>query len=69
MEVQTTKTLCENCIFATYNDDNTQQTGCELGRIEKYQALGCVVSAKNEETGRQSYVIDNRVCMACRNSE
>lgn len=65
--MEKTQTLCKDCIFAVYNNENTQQVDCKLGRLEKYRELGCLVDAKEKETGRMSYVIDNRVCMACRN--
>ena len=61
------RTLCKNCIFAVHEKD--KQVGCSLGRLEKYESLGCVVKAEEEETGKQSFVIDNRYCLACRNQD
>jgi len=61
------RTLCKNCVFATH--EGNIQTGCELGRLEKYKLLGCVVDAQDVETGKKSFVIDNRYCLACRNEE
>ena len=61
------RTLCKDCIFAIYEDN--AQTGCGMGRLEKYKDLGCAVDAKEVETGRKSFVIDNRYCLACRNQD
>ena len=61
------RTLCKECVFATHEEDI--QVGCELGRLEKYKLLGCVVDAEEVETGKKSFVIDNRYCLACRNKD
>ena len=61
------RTLCKDCVFATHEED--VQVGCELGRLEKYKLLGCVVDAEEVETGKKSFVIDNRYCLACRNQK
>ena len=61
------RTLCKDCVFATHEEN--VQVGCELGRLEKYKLLGCVVDAEEVETGKKSFVIDNRYCLACRNKD
>lgn len=70
------KTLCKNCIFAIHENDTdipfprvTYQTGCSLGRLEKYKLLDCVVEAEDLDTGNKSFIIDNRYCLACRNHD
>jgi hypothetical protein len=56
------KTKCDDCIFANIN--YAQQTGCELGFVEKFIERG--EATLNEIT--RFYEI-NRLCRACRNSD
>tara|TARA_R110002110_G_scaffold37253_6_gene123267 strand:- start:6082 stop:6978 length:897 start_codon:yes stop_codon:yes gene_type:complete len=48
--VQTNITSCKNCVFSIENEEGNQ-TGCKLGRIEKYRERGVtIVEARNEES-------------------
>ncbi len=65
-------TSCQDCLFAdgTCSRDNIfTQTGCDLGRVDKYRQLGCLVEAENENG--EFYIIQGRACNAFRhkNSE
>lgn len=51
----TKQTSCKHCLFSVY--ENNTQTGCELGRIEKFGDL--VISAYDND--KEFYVID-RIC-------
>jgi hypothetical protein len=55
------ETACKECLFAMY--DGKTQTGCTLGRIEKFQDLGKVIDAYDDE--KEFYVIEG-VCNAVR---
>jgi len=58
-------TSCKECIFATY--DGKSQTGCELGRIEKFKKLDCIIEAFDED--KEFYIVNGRFCLACRDRE
>lgn len=55
------KTLCKECIFATYHD-NDIQSGCKLHRLEIFQNRGKALFVDN------NYEIDG-FCNFCRNKE
>jgi hypothetical protein len=56
-------TSCRDCRFARY--DRSCQTGCDLGRLERFAASGAtVVEARDDE--REFSVIDGRACLAWR---
>jgi hypothetical protein len=62
------RTLCRDCIFASFTDG--VQEGCVLGRLEKFKSLGTEVSIEiDPEKEKQYYVINDRYCMACRNDK
>jgi hypothetical protein len=50
--------------FALY-EQNTQ-TGCFFNRIEKYKKQGVNVVEAEDENQVQFYVIEERLCLACR---
>jgi hypothetical protein len=53
-------TICNKCIFAV--TENGEQTGCKLGRLEKFKELGV---AEKEDSG---FYRIKRLCIACRDS-
>ena len=58
-------TSCRDCIFATYDEQNKTQKGCELNKIEKLINSGVkVVESFDEE--KEFYVLDNHACMTYR---
>ena len=59
------KTLCRDCIFAVFDD--SEQTSCEIGRLDKYHELGCTELFEDNKTNKKFFVIQDRYCMACRN--
>jgi hypothetical protein len=63
-----TRTLCRDCIFGNFEDN--KQTGCSLGRLEKFVELGTQVeTGTDEESGKEYSVIVDRYCMMCRNQD
>lgn len=54
-EIGKLHTCCKNCVFAEYKDKT--QTGCKLGRIEKFGPS--VVECKDENT---EFFVINRLC-------
>ena len=62
----TIKSTCETCIFATY--DNSVQTGCRLGRLDKFAERGVAIHSRLTEDNRNVFVIE-RFCSAARNAE
>ncbi len=63
MEMKQVHTSCRDCQFAVY-DVLPTQTGCELGRTDRYREQGCLVEAYDEEC--EFYVVDGRACNAFR---
>lgn len=57
-------TACKDCVFATYIGKT--QTGCALGRLDKYRAAGTQVDECYDED-KEFFVIRGRICAACRN--
>lgn len=55
------KTECDKCVFAIR--ENSEQTGCHLGRLQSYKKSGI---AEIKDNG--SYTI-NGLCLACRNTQ
>ena len=54
------KTTCRECIFRL-NDDDGNQNGCYLGKLEKY-------IDKNNTDKENDYYVINGLCNTCRNS-
>ena len=55
------QTACRDCAFAEY-DDNTQ-TGCKLGKLEKFRQNGASVKEVFDETNKEYFVVDGRFCV------
>ena len=70
------KTSCEKCCFAIFQDlqpESTEtpvatQTGCRLGRLDKFKKVGTPVRTKLTDDNRFVYVIE-RLCLAARTSD
>lgn len=61
-------TSCGDCVFAQYS--GRVQTGCDLGRIEKFvQQNTNILVHEDEEENRKHFVILERICNACRNQD
>ncbi len=58
------KTTCNTCVFATWNDEYTQQIGCELGRLDKFKEKG--QAELIEDKAGFSYYHIKRFCSTCR---
>lgn len=63
LESNNYETACKECLFAIY--DGKTQTGCTLGRIEKFQDLEQVIDAYDDS--KEFYVIKG-ICNAVRQS-
>ena len=61
------KTLCRDCIFAEWDKNN--QTGCSIGRLDKYKELDCVFDCEEGEEDKKFFMINGRYCMMCRNQK
>lgn len=61
------RTICRDCIFAEFTDDAITQTGCKLGRLDKFREKQ---KAKiiEDENGLEYYEIGT-FCNTCRNTE
>lgn len=53
--VELAKTSCKNCCFAIY--ENITQTGCELGRVDRFRSVNKVVEAYDND--KEFYVIQD----------
>lgn len=60
-------TICRDCIFANFNESHTLQTGCELGRLSKFQEQNKATLIQDEATGLEYYDILT-ICNTCRDS-
>jgi hypothetical protein len=58
---QTYRTLCRECVLAEYEGDT--QSGCKLGRIEKFEARGIPVVGLDD--GVKKYLSIGTFCNAC----
>lgn len=61
------KTSCELCCFANFDEANVQ-TGCKLGRLERFKEMGVEVTLRQADNGRTAALI-GRVCVAARKDE
>ena len=59
-------TSCCGCIFA--ETEGKKQTGCEIGRLDKFISLGTDIQEAENEKKEEFYVI-RRLCNAYRNEE
>ena len=47
---QTNVTSCKSCVFSIRDEEGFRQTGCKIGRIEKYRKKGIpIIEARDEE--------------------
>jgi hypothetical protein len=61
-------TVCKNCIYAIYNEENKSQIGCEFDRIEKLKKNGIkVIESYDDE--KEFFVLDNHACMSYREKD
>jgi len=58
------KTICRDCIFAEFTDDAVTQTGCKLGRLDKFRDKGKTKPIE-DENGLEYYEIST-LCNTCR---
>lgn len=56
-------TACLGCVFSI--KQGKEQVGCRLGRTDRYNDLGCLVEAYDDEEN-EFYVVTNRICHAKR---
>ena len=59
-------TACCGCVFA--ETEGKKQTGCEIGRLDKFISLGTDIEEAENEKKEEFYVI-RRLCNAYRNEE
>lgn len=59
------ETVCKECVWAEY--EGKTQVDCKLGRLAKFRTQGTLV-AEVYDDDKEFFVIENRVCNACRNS-
>ena len=62
-----TETICRDCAFAVY--DGETQTGCSIGKLDKFEEQGAEVLEVYDETNKEFYVIKGRVCVSWRGSK
>ena len=55
------ETICRDCAFAIYEEQT--QTGCSLGKIDKFEEQDTEILEVYDETDREFYVIKGRVCV------
>ncbi len=58
------RTICRDCIFAEFTEDSVTQTGCRLGRLDKYRDKG-KTNLIEDENGLEYYEIST-FCNTCR---
>lgn len=58
------QTACRDCVFARYTDKT--QTGCTLGRLDRFEEQGVLIEATDNET--DFYLID-RICLTHRHKD
>lgn len=62
------QTICRDCIFAEYDAEKIQ-SGCAMGRIEKYLNQGARITYEDADDGRKYCKILDRFCLANRNHD
>lgn len=66
--MKTKDTICKNCYFAEWDDDQETQIGCSLGMLDNARQAGLeVVDVFDDE--KAFNIIKNRQCMYCRPKE
>lgn len=63
----TLRTICRDCVFAEFNAELTEQTGCYFNRLEKFKERNLIENKVDEETNLKYFEIQT-FCNACRNS-
>ena len=66
-ECENPQTVCRDCCFAEY-DDKTQ-TGCTIGKIDLLKENGAEIIEAYDETEKEFFVVDGRVCVFWREPE
>jgi len=61
------ETICRDCAFAVYDEET--QTGCSIGKIDKFEKQGAEIIEVYDETNKEFYVIKGRVCVSWRGSD
>jgi len=61
------ETICRDCAFSVYDGDT--QTGCLLGKIDKFDAQDTEILEVYDETNKEFYVIKGRVCVFWRGGD
>lgn len=65
--VPMSSTFCMNCVFAQFDETNTQ-TGCKANRLELFKKAGIPISTTPSEDFT-SYIIEGKACVYYRNKE
>lgn len=74
--LQKTHTSCKDCVFAQYTTPFNEQTGCELGRIEKWreQSPDTILEAYDYQdidgvsVTKNFFIVNGKLCNAHRNT-
>jgi len=61
-------TPCHNCVFAEYDDNNTQ-IACKANRLEKFQQANIPISVIEGAEGKIAFLIEGKVCVYYRNKD
>ena len=61
------ETICRDCAFAVYDEDS--QTGCSIGKLDKFEEQGAEIIEVYDETNKEFYVVKGRVCVHWRGSD
>jgi len=66
-ESERPQTACRDCCFAKYEEST--QTGCEIGKLDLLAENGAEIIEAYDETNREFFVVDGRVCVFWREPE
>ena len=61
------ETICRDCAFSVYDGDT--QTGCSLGKLDKFEEQGTEILEVYDETGKEFSVVKGRVCVFWRGGD
>tara|TARA_R110000824_G_scaffold401004_1_gene610246 strand:- start:77 stop:898 length:822 start_codon:yes stop_codon:yes gene_type:complete len=61
------ETICRDCAFAVYDEET--QTGCSIGKLDKFEEQGAEIIEVYDETNKEFYVVKGRVCVSWRGSD
>lgn len=62
------KTICRDCVFAKFNDDVSEQTGCTLNRLDKFKTQNRT-NLISDMPDSVKYFEINTFCNTCRNAD